>query len=131
MKKAFLFLLSLISVQVFSQDQEYRNIQFDTVLNSKRFPEKLKDEFPCITLKEAVTIEYIIEGQDVCQYETIHRKTLVLSDKGVEYFNRVYIPTGRTLDIVDLKARAIAPSGKITNFDKTNIKEVENLEGRN
>ena len=130
MRKTLFLLLSLAAIQVFAQDPEYKKIQLDTVLNDKKFPEKLKDEFPCITLKEAVTVEYITEGDEVCLYETIHRKTLVLNDKGVEYFNRVYIPTSRTIDIVDLKARAISPNGKITNFDKSNIKEVENLEDK-
>jgi len=130
MKKTFLLALSIASLQVFGQEPEYKKFEFDTLFNKKTFPEKVKNEFPCITLKEAETVEYIVEGQEVSEYETIHRKSLVLSDKGVEYFNRVYIPTSQTIDIVDLKARAISPNGKITNFDKTNIKEVENLEDK-
>jgi len=130
MKKTLIFLLSLTVIHVFGQEPEYKKIQLDSIISDKKFPDKLKDEFPCITLKESVTMEYIMMGQEVCEFETIHRKTLVLSDKGVEYFNRVYIPTSQTIDIVDLKARAVSPNGTITNFDKTNIKEVENLEDK-
>ena len=128
--KNILLVFLIASLQALGQDQEYRKITLDSVKFTKKFPEKLKDEFPCITLKEKVLIEYIIEGEEVCEYETIHRKSLVLSDKGVEYFNRVYIPTNQTIDIVDIKARSISPTGIITNLDKTNIKEVENLEDK-
>jgi len=130
MNKIFALLLSLATFQAFSQLQEYKKIQFDSIVSNKPVANTLKDEFPCITLKERVVVEYIKENQEVCEYETIHRKSLVLSDKGVEYFNRVYIPMSQTIDIIDLKARAISPNGAITNFDKSNLKEVENLEDK-
>ena len=130
MKRTLLLLITALTLQCFGQEQEYKKETLDSVINAKKFSDKVKDEFPCITLKENIIIEYIMEGEEICQYETIHRKSLVLNDKGVEYFNRVYIPTSQTIDIIDVKARAVSPTGKITNFDKTNLKEVDNLEDK-
>ena len=41
-KKILFLLLSLATTQVFGQDQEYRNIQFDTVLNRSKLGYRLR-----------------------------------------------------------------------------------------
>jgi hypothetical protein len=58
-------------------------------------------------------------------FETIHQIIRVNNDEALNQSNKVYIPLQNTLDIVEIKARAISPDNKITDFDESNIKELE------
>ncbi len=130
MKQLIIIICALISLQVLAQEPEYKKITFDSLNTKNRITKKERDEYQAITLKEQVVLEYVVENDIVSMYYTVHRKSVVLNDKGVEYFNRVYIPTSNTIDIVNIKARAITESGKVVDFDTTNLKEVENLENK-
>src|SRR4029079_13409406 len=70
-------------------------------------------------------IEYTDEKDDVVQYKTLHKIIHINDDKGIESFNRVYLPVSNTSDIVDIRARTILPGGKIIEVDKNNIKDLK------
>ena len=44
-------------------------------------------------------------------------------------FNKMYIPTNDENAITKLRVRCISPNGKIVNFDMSNLKRFDNLEG--
>lgn len=54
-----------------------------------------------------------------------HRLVKVMDDKGVEMFNRIYIPYGMNTEIFDLKARTIQPDGKVVDLPSEKILDVE------
>jgi len=106
------------------------SVQLDT---SKIDFQKLKGyntEYSAVQLYNVKILEHRFENGGVFVYNTIHKKTYVCSDRGVEYFNKVYIPTGRADNIVNIYARTITEAGKIINLNEDNIKEVENLDGK-
>ncbi len=58
--------------------------------------------------------EYAYDSNDeLCLYETRHVITHINSDKGVETKNKMYLSTNNIIEMIDLKARCITPSGKI------------------
>lgn len=59
---------------------------------------------------------------------TIHVKTQVNSDEAIERNNRVYIPMGSAVKLIEAKARVIKKDGKIVNFNKDNIKSSSDLD---
>ena len=50
-------------------------------------------------------------------------------DKGIENWNKIYLPFNEALDMPDVKARTILPSGKILELDKKNIKDIKDENG--
>lgn len=71
-------------------------------------------------------IEYIDEPKDVlAEYYTVHRLIHINDDRGIENFNKIYLGLNENADIVDIKARAILPGGKIIELDRNNIKDLK------
>lgn len=57
-------------------------------------------------------------------------KVIQINDtRAIESYNKIYIPLSGVIDILDIRARTISPTGVIVELNKTNIKEVENKEG--
>ncbi len=83
---------------------------------------------PAVIIKDLRSFEYAIEEEGLFLYETIHKIARVNEDQGIEAFNKVYVPISDDATFVELKARAISPSGKITELNKENIREVENVQ---
>lgn len=73
--------------------------------------------------------EYVIEKDGFFVYRTLHRIVHINNDKGIEAFNKVYLPFNEGLEMVEVKARTILPGGKIIELDKKNIKEIKDEEG--
>lgn len=70
-------------------------------------------------------IEYIDDKTDMFMYRTLHKIVHLNDDKGIEAFNRIYLPVYNTDDIIDIKARTILPGGKVIELDKKNIKDLK------
>ncbi|TAH01478.1 MAG: DUF3857 domain-containing protein [Sphingobacteriales bacterium] len=62
-------------------------------------------------------------------FKTIHKIIQLNDDKGIELFNKIYLPGGDKTMMVALKARTILPSGKVINFDSTTVKDVTDEDG--
>jgi hypothetical protein len=79
-----------------------------------------------IILSDTRRIEFIDDAQaNVQAYKTLHKIIHVIDDKGIEAFNKVYLPVTDNEDLVDIKARTILPNGKIIELDKKNIKDLQ------
>ncbi len=90
---------------------------------------KLKDESAVIILDKR-RVEYIDENKEVVQYKTLHKIIHINDDKGIESFNRVYLPVSNNSDIIDIKARTVLPGGKIIEVNKDNIKDLKEEDDR-
>lgn len=69
--------------------------------------------------------EYVIERNDVFIRSVFHRIVRINSDRGIELFNKVYIPLYRNAEITDIRARTIQKSGKVIELPAAKIKEIE------
>ncbi len=62
-------------------------------------------------------------------YYTIHRIIKVMSDAGIEKFNKVYVPLYNNESLIDVRVRTISEDGAVKNFDERNLKQLSNPDG--
>jgi hypothetical protein len=85
-----------------------------------------------LILKQHTQYEYVFENNEFVMYSTIHRIIYVNNNEAVQKHNRIVISMGNTLELLDVKARAISKDGKSTYFDSSNLKELKDEEsGKN
>jgi len=72
--------------------------------------------------------DYVFEGQQLVMYHTLHYIVKVNNDDAVSANNRIYIPMGNTIEVLEVKARTFNPEGKIQLLDQNEIKEIKDDE---
>lgn len=82
-----------------------------------------------VYIQEERINEYIIEKEGLFMYRTVHRLAHLNNDKGIEGFNKIYLPFDEGIDMVDVKARTILPNGQVMELDKSNIKDLKDDDG--
>ena len=84
-----------------------------------------------IAIKEKYLIQYFKQPlvNYIRLFETKHSIIRVNSEKGIKTHNRVYIPMRGVQKLINIKARVLTEDGKIINLTKSNIKELDNVEG--
>ncbi len=101
------------------------------------------EEFPALTeiseeeAKENVIGLYQFERDEFYQdnfgnllmYNIFHKKVKITDDEYINSFNKIYISMSDVIEIVEVKARSINPDGTVVNFNKENIKEINDEEG--
>lgn len=85
--------------------------------------------YPAVVIIDNKIIEQELQSGSPVSYITRHKLVHVNNDAGIEKFNKIYIPLRNNRKLIALQVRAISPSGKITNIQQDNIKELENVEG--
>ncbi len=126
MIKNILFVLLIATTNCFSQHYLNYNWNEKPQLH-KLSPEELKESSIGILKKHIVEYASSINS-DPKRFETEHTITRVNDDKGIGRHNTVYIPMYGVKEVIDIKARTINSSGKVTLLNKDNIKEVNNVE---
>jgi Domain of Unknown Function with PDB structure (DUF3857) len=84
-----------------------------------------------LILKHHQQFDYVFEDKDLVMYQVYHRIIYVNNDEAVQRHNRISISMYNTIDLTDLKARAINKNGKVVNFDKADIKELKDEKSGN
>ena len=79
-------------------------------------------------LKQHAQYDYVFEDNQFLLYATFHRIVRVNNNEAIQRNNRITIAMNGVIDLVDLKARSINKSGKVVNFDVTNLKELKDDE---
>lgn len=128
MTKHLFFTLFLIS-SINSFAQFYTTYNWES--HPKRHELSINDEsLSSVGILKKYIVEYIAQGPNSAplRYETEHSIIRVNDDKGIAQHNTVYIPMYEVKQVVNIKARTISPSGKVTLLNKDNIKEVKNVE---
>lgn len=82
-------------------------------------------ESAVILLDERIHEYKVNEKKDLYIQVSNHRLVKVMDDKGVEMFNKIYIPYGNNTEVFDLKARTIQPGGKVVDLPADKILDVE------
>src|SRR5579863_1007514 len=83
-----------------------------------------------VVLYDKRKIEFVDESkQEQSEYYTLHKIVYINDDRGIEYYNKIYLGITENADIVEIKGRTILPSGKIIELDKNNIKDIKEEDG--
>ena len=85
---------------------------------------KYKNE-SAVILTDKRRVEYIDGKEDLEIYKTHHKRIHINDDKGIESYNKIYLPVSNNADIVEIMARTILPDGKVIVLDKKNIKDLQ------
>lgn len=116
---ALLFITALVNAQ-----SSYNKFHWADVPALHDVDKKYADEAAVYITDERVD-EYCIEKEGLLMYRTVHRIVHINNDKGIESFNRIYLPFDEGIEMMDVKARTILPGGKIVEMDKNNIKDLK------
>lgn len=76
-----------------------------------------------VFLKNVSSREFINETKGFFEYVLVHKKIKVLTDRGIENYNKVYLPAGEKSDIIIEKARVINSKGEVIALKESDIKE--------
>ena len=126
-----LLILSICALSVitaYGQKPMYETYTWDKAPEIHKMKEENKT-FPAVVVSQSQFSEIVSSGGTTESFQTEHKVLHINSDAGVERYNKVYLPMGGTRELVDLKVRAIDAAGKVTNFRKENLKELENVDG--
>lgn len=76
-----------------------------------------------VYLKNYQSIEFIDTDEGFKEFVLIHNKAKLLTDRGIESFNKVYLPVYNEDKFLIEKARVINSNGEVINLKKSDIKE--------
>ncbi|HET6541723.1 MAG TPA: hypothetical protein VFG46_14635, partial [Chryseolinea sp.] len=117
-------LLSVLLCSIFQvvSAEDLKPYEWDK--NRSRYPLSKSDtELSELILKQHTQYDYVLQDNQFLMYSTIHRIVYVNNDEAIQKHNRIVISMNNTLELVDVKARAIGKEGKSVFFDKSNLKE--------
>jgi|APLak6261698768_1056241.scaffolds.fasta_scaffold00439_5 hypothetical protein len=112
----------LFTVSVNAQDFTFQNYHWEDKNTVIDIPAQYKDEKE-VVLSRVVKIELATKGKGAAQYYMVHERTYINSNDAVERNNKVYIPFKMNESVIETKVRVIQQNGKVTLFDKKDIKE--------
>ncbi|MBV6644330.1 MAG: DUF3857 domain-containing protein [Cyclobacteriaceae bacterium] len=121
-----------LSLALFCQLICRANSEYNWMESRDRYElDKNEKELAVIKLKVHRQYDYRYDPntKDLIVYFTNHQITLVNNDNALARNNRIYIPIGNTLELVEVKARSLNPDGTVTIFDNRNLKEIQDEEG--
>ncbi len=131
MLKKLLSAIFLAPLALIAQDYDMKNYDWESETAFQELSEEEKDE-PSVILKDKRVFEYMIvetSGRSgLVIYETRHKIVRVNNDKGIEKYNKFFLPMANVMEVVDLKARTTTKEGKVIELDESNLKELENVE---
>lgn len=123
---SLLLLSSAISLQA---QTSYNKFQWQTKPVIHTVDKAYEDESAVYITDERIN-EYVVQNDGFFQYRTMHRIVHINNDKGIESFNRIYLPFDEGIEMMDVKARTILPNGKIVELDKNNVKDWKEEDGQ-
>ncbi len=127
-RASLVILLFSFSSACYSQDLMYNDYEWD---KSPRIHTPTSSDllYPAVVLNNYKTLEFRVSSSEAKMYLTEHKIIHVNSDAGLEKFNKVAIPITGNQELISLTVRCISPDGRITNFKKENLKELQNVNG--
>ncbi|MDB5192026.1 MAG: hypothetical protein JWQ96_1589 [Segetibacter sp.] len=130
MKKFLLILAVAASSQLNAQSFNYA-FNNPTWLDAPK-NHAVKEQFlksSAVGIADDRKIEYKLEGKELNMYSTYHRIIKINDDKGIEMYNKVYVPMFGIGSVSNIKARTISGNGKVIDLPADKIKEITE-EGR-
>ena len=113
------------SATINAQDLKYKDFDFPKEPPVVKMSDTEKKE-SAVILEEKRGMQYAYNEKGELGFYYFRFKSIVLlEDKAIESFNKIYLPITDQKYILTLKARSISPAGKIKVFGKEDIKEIE------
>jgi hypothetical protein len=128
MKKLLLIIALFIGGHIHAQNT-YNKFQWQANPVIHKIDTAFKDAAAVYVADDRIA-EYVMEKAGFFQYRTLHRIVHINSDKGIESFNKIYLPFDEGLEMEDVKARTILPNGRIIELDRNNIKDLKDDDGQ-
>ncbi|MRX66745.1 protein of unknown function [Flavobacterium resistens] len=122
MKKLIFFITVLLSQISFSQEEEVKNYKWDESPKFKEIPAEFTS-YPAVVLKDYRLYENKVGGYAYKAFIVKHQAIKILSETGINEYNKVSINNRYVRDYRDLKVRVIKPDGKIEELPKEKIIE--------
>jgi len=82
-----------------------------------------------VFIKDARKLELVPVPKGIDFYSSYHKIIRVNDEKGIENFNKIYIPVSSYMELVEIKARAITPGNKIVEVTPDAIKDYKDENG--
>jgi len=128
--KKLILLFSLFLIQnAFCQREEVKNYTWDATPKFKEIPEEFKN-YPAVVLKDYRLYDNRVGGYAFKAFVVKHSAIKILTEGGINNYNKVSIDKKYVRDYRDLKARVIKSTGKIEELPKERIIEKENSDER-
>ncbi len=128
MTRYLLAFLLLISPGLFAQETVFTGYNWNT-FPEKPVPDSIKPvNGSLITLERFIHEVYLNKEDYFEEISIFHRKIRVESHAAINRFNKIYVPVSDVVEVLDIRARFISPSGKVTEVPKESIRQIENLE---
>lgn len=129
MKRYFFQLLLLIPFTLFAQN-DYTKYNWNT-LPAPTGGDTIKAVDGAVILLERRIVEIYVNKESLFEETYVfHKKIRVETHEAINSFNKIYIPLNNVIDIIDIAARFISPTGKEIKISKTDIKQIENLDNK-
>jgi len=126
---AIFFISVALSTHAFQP--EYERQDWEEERNRYQLTEGEKNE-SAIVLKHLIVDEYVYteDNQGLEIYSTEHRIIRVNNDDAIQAYNKVYISMENVIDIVNVKVRSLNINGEMIELSQSEIREIEDKEGR-
>lgn len=131
MNKHILHLIIGVSINLFFTIQSFgqghtpysweENRQLIELTNAEK-------EFPLYVIQRDEVNEFVYENNDLICYITNHSIIRANNNEALSSSNKIYIPMKDAMELTDVKVRVIKKDGSTINFNKKNIKELEDKE---
>ncbi len=82
-----------------------------------------------VYIKDDRKLELVPVSKGIDFYSSYHKIIRVNDEKGIENFNKIYIPVNSNMELVQIKARAITPGNKIVEVTPDAIKDYKDNNG--
>jgi hypothetical protein len=131
MKKEVLAILILFfTTLINAQSLEYKNYKLSNDQSFIDVTPGLEKEDSYFILDKRSVEYYYNEAGELEEYFFVHRKTKLLTEKGIENSNKIYVAIYSPEDLLVFNARVINKTGKVITLYKGDLKTV-NEDGQN
>ena len=127
MKKILFLIFAAFPVLLYGQP-EFESYNWNTFPSSQNTDTVKCINGAAVTMERRIFETYLNAENYFEELFVYHLKIKIESHDALSSFNKIYISLKNVIDIVNIQARFISSSGKITVLPKESIKQIANLE---
>ncbi|MBS1535454.1 MAG: DUF3857 domain-containing protein [Bacteroidetes bacterium] len=129
MKKVLVVITVLLTQLTHAQKEEVKNYEWEVAPKFREVPEEFK-KYPAVVLKDYRLYDNRVGQYAYKAFVVMHSAIKILTEDGVNDYNKVKINKQYVRDYRDLKARVIKANGKIEVLSEDKIIEKEKSDER-
>jgi hypothetical protein len=130
MRYLIIALFSVFCFQISAQQTRYHQYTWST-FQQVMVPDTAKSENGAVqSLERRITEVYANENGTYEEISVFHSQVKVETHEAINRENKIYVRLKDVIELIDLKARFISPTGVVTELPKESIRVIENLENK-